>query len=1202
MFALLILRLAEVPRARGQEAPALKGRAAAAEALKRIQELEKSVSQRVVAGELAKAIPLAKERVEVLERILGKHHSEAKHARQELSNYQRVALMPPKEQTDFARSEEAALNASAARRQGRYSEAEKWYRQARSITIKIFGENHPRTLSISNDLAETLRVEAKFPEAEAILRKLIASEREPRGDEVRDPGMLRYSLGVTLASQGKFAEAELMLRSALAEVSKPEGEVSGHTAVIQNSLALTFFLQARYGEAEELHRKALRTCLKLLGENHAETAGTTMNLASALRAQGRLMEAEELLRKALATWIRIRDENHPETARAYHNLANGLLDQGKYPEAEVNLRHALAIKLMTLRDGHPDIAKSLSDLAVVLRVQGKYAEAEAMLRRALAIYLKELGEGDLYVARSYTNLANVLGDQARLSEAEPLYRKALEITRSAVGENNAETAQMHMNLATALGQYRGQYAEAERLHRKALAIQLKVLGDAHPDTALNYTNLGDDLQSQGKVAEAEAMHRTALAIRVKTLGSDHPATAKSYNNLAWTLDSVGKTNEALGSWIAAAETDEKARLLGAHGLESSLGTQDSPLPPLALALAGAGLPREAWSRCEHGLARGVLDETVGRASRPLSAADRRTEADLLARDHAVDEQIGRIASKKIMTQEDERKLADLKEQAGELRRRLLELSQQFDARYGILAGKPCTLEEAQKAIPKGTVLVEWVDTTSRYGACVLKEKGDPVWVLNLGNREKRTWARDEQRLAGQLRRAISPETKESDWRSRAEALARQRIEPIKEHIKGVRRIIVINSPGMAGVPVEVLLAAQGVENVAVSYCPSASMFAYLQSRRPSVERPATLLALGDPSYPEQEPERAAPEPPAQGLYISRVVPHGNADLNGLRAGDVLTEYDGRPVKTIQDLPVDSTDRGPKKIPVCYWREGESRSVEVAGSPLGVELDRRPPSQVVLSRRVAEHVLEGDRGGTWQRLPGTRREIEAIARLFPAKSVRQILGGEACESTLQALASAGSLSSYRFFHLATHGRSDPHNAYRSTLILAPDPDRSPKRLDQDTDGTITAQQIVETWALDADLVVLSACESGLGRYAHGEGYLGFSQALFSKGARSLVLSLWKVDDRATALLMTRFYENLLGKRDGLPQPMPKAEALHEAKRWLRELRADHVEGELAALERGTKRRKGLAPPPKPDSPRPFEHPYYWAAFMLVGNPN
>ena len=131
------------------------------------------------------------------------------------------------------------------------------------------------------------------------------------------------------------------------------------------------------------------------------------------------------------------------------------------------------------------------------------------------------------------------------------------------------------------------------------------------------------------------------------------------------------------------------------------------------------------------------------------------------------------------------------------------------------------------------------------------------------------------------------------------------------------------------------------------------------------------------------------------------------------------------------------------------------------------------------------------------------------------------------------------------------------------------------------------------------MVLSACESGLGLAAGAEGYLGFAQPLFARGARSLVLSQWKVDDRATALLMARFYQNLLGKREGLSKPMPKAEALDEAKRWLRTLPDKQVDAELAVIERGKK--VPLVEPRKVHSERPFKHPYYWAAFILVGNP-
>ena len=141
---------------------------------------------------------------------------------------------------------------------------------------------------------------------------------------------------------------------------------------------------------------------------------------------------------------------------------------------------------------------------------------------------------------------------------------------------------------------------------------------------------------------------------------------------------------------------------------------------------------------------------------------------------------------------------------------------------------------------------------------------------------------------------------------------------------------------------------------------------------------------------------------------------------------------------------------------------------------------------------------------------------------------------------------------------------------------------------------------EIYGLDfkgLDLVVLSACESGRGKEAGGEGLLGFAQAFLQKGARSVVLSRWKVDDEATALLVVRFYQNLLGRRPGLKAPLPKAEALREAKEWLRNLSAKEVKAEAERLPRG----KGEKPARLRAEARPFAHPYYWAAFVLVGDP-
>src|SRR5262249_53989781 len=162
------------------------------------------------------------------------------------------------------------------------------------------------------------------------------------------------------------------------------------------------------------------------------------------------------------------------------------------------------------------------------------------------------------------------------------------------------------------------------------------------------------------------------------------------------------------------------------------------------------------------------------------------------------------------------------------------------------------------------------------------------------------------------------------------------------------------------------------------------------------------------------------------------------------------------------------------------------------------------------------------------------EVATLARLFP-ETKKTLLGSDASEQTLDQMACADQLKDYSYLHLATHGHADQEQGLRSFLALAQDNLPDPLTLlapgEKLYDGKLTAAAILQRWKLDADLVTLSACESGLGQHQRGEGYVGFAQALFLAGARSLVLSQWKVDDQATALLMQRFYQNLLGKRPG-----------------------------------------------------------------------
>jgi CHAT domain-containing protein len=352
--------------------------------------------------------------------------------------------------------------------------------------------------------------------------------------------------------------------------------------------------------------------------------------------------------------------------------------------------------------------------------------------------------------------------------------------------------------------------------------------------------------------------------------------------------------------------------------------------------------------------------------------------------------------------------------------------------------------------------------------------------------------------------------------------------------------------------------------------------------------------------------------------LTVVQPESNAARALLRPDDVLLKYGDAEVKSLADLKAAMAAADPKaEVPVRVWREGRTLEHRVRPGPLGVVLASESAPKALAERYRLDRVLASRRGEDgWGQLPGTRVEVESLRRLFGDKSEPHLLfDSDASEQQLDELATSGVLGKYRYLHLATHGEVDDAVPLRSAVILSRDslPDAQQQLLSGKPvyDGRLTAEEMLRSWNLHSELVTLSACQTALGKYEHGEGFVGFAQALLLCGSRSVCLSLWKVDDAATALLMQRFYANLLGKRDGLKTPMGKAAALREAKEWLRNLsrqEALKVAAEVSnGIERGKGRPKGKLLPPLPEAApavkedRPYAHPYYWAAFVLIGDP-
>jgi tetratricopeptide (TPR) repeat protein len=707
-----------------------------------------------------------------------------------------------------------------------------------------------------------------------------------------------------------------------------------------------------------------------------------------------------------------------------------------------------------------------------------------------------------------------------------------------------------------------------------------------------------------------------LAICRKVLGEEHPDTAASYNSVAYNLNAQGKYKEAETLFLRAAESFAKARLhIAATGLERAAFTSKySPLESLAAVLARNGKPDDAWQRFEESLARGTWDDLSARLKRPQSERDK--QAQIAARIDRLQKLIEKTSVAKPTPEQSKQR----DEWLGQLRQAFDELAafaQQLETKYGPIAGQVFARAQIQKTLPQDAAVLSWLDIAGKpkaadpngeHWAILLRSTGDPIWVRVSGRGDNGAWTDADTQLPAKLRAAL--QSSDSDWQPLAGRLRKQRFDPLAPHLQGVRRLIVLPSTALAGVPVEVI-----ADGYTISYAHSATMYAYLLGQPPPTGK--GLLVLADPIFQAMPlVEKAQPLPP-RGVLLTMVLPGSNAFHAGLRTNDVLLRYGDTELNAPTDLHLQPESSDPeKKVPVVFWRNGEEhkRPIFVRPGKLGVVLAKEPAPQALAEQRRNDKWLASSRGdGPWNELPGTRIEAAALQRLF-GSSTRLLQKSEASEQRLNELAASGELGHYRYIHLATHSEVNNLFPLRSAVILSRDhlPDdkqRTELLLSGQPipDGRLEADEALRRWDLHVDLVTLSACQTALGKYESGEGFVGFAQSLTLCGTRSVCLSLWTVDDTATALLMERFYQNLLGKRQGLDKPMAKAAALAEAKTWLRTLPRDEVVKRVAALMEGESRSKGATKPPLSAAAKgqrgdsPFAHPHYWAAFILSGDP-
>lgn len=1102
--------------------------------------------------------------------------------------------------------------AQALTAQERHAAALPHYQVAAKIMAAVFGTEHIRTAKFLNAAGDCLHKLQRFAEAKPLLERAVAI-----GKVADDPALPRLPLYLLDLAQNNEqlvgpAAAEPVYRAALAAAQQAFVEDEFQSWMFYTSLELNLRRQFKHEQADEISQSLER---RLLTDDPA-TNTFSRNLARAvaigtlatnLENQGRFDESLPLRKKHFELWRELRGPDDGLTRSAQFSIAFCLNGQGRYAEA-ITVRQAMLAADVALKGPtSQEVMQDLMFLSNDALQAGNFPLAERFAKEFLAC-TQQLNPPDEWLPlHAQSLLAIIFHRQNKTEEAVNLSRQVVEQRERLLAQKvpGEDIGDLLLVLQRILG---NEQAVIDGAHARVRDALVRFAKDS-PYIASTYDSLSDVLQRNARYEEAQNASQEALRISQLRLGDSHPDTVRRLARLGRNEYAQGKLAQAEEHWTAAADHYAQAKLrLSPSGLERARFTAENvPFDWLAALVARRGDARAAAQRLEDGLALGLHDELTSR-DRVLSAADRGRELVLQRQIRDLDERRERVETALSAAPADAELLAarqQIKADERDIDRQWAALQIELGERYGAAAGKSLSIAEIQKTLRPQEAIVAWLDPTTaeksadpdgEHWGCVIRSAGEPTWVRLKGTAANGQWDADDLELPSQLRLQLADSqpsnARAADVLELAAELAAQRIEPLEVALQAAKdlpaatHLIVLTSPHLDGIPIQLVSPTR-----TVSHAPSGTILAERRRRPPAtVKPPSGLLVVANPVLPQpaRSPlaEMAEDQFPRRGVLIQRVLEASNAAGAGLKPGDVIVKYGGAELQQPSELPAligrlaEERKRDPKvpaNVPLTVWRWGKQVELTAQRGPLGIAFATTSAAAALRAwQRIDRTLGQVTELQNLQPLPGSAAEAESLSRLFAqaGQPATSLAGSQATEEQLQDLRASGDLAGYRFVHFASHAVIDSRAPMQSRLVLS-------------GAQALTAGQIQREWKLSADLVVLSACQSALGEQLGGEGYLGFTQAFLLAGTPSIVASLWPVEDSATSLLMVRFYENLLGKREGLKAPLSKAAALHESQTWLRN---------LSAADAGR-----LVKTPLPAGDKPFAHPAYWSAFILIGEP-
>jgi CHAT domain-containing protein/tetratricopeptide (TPR) repeat protein len=927
--------------------------------------------------------------------------------------------------------------------------------------------------------------------------------------------------------------------------------------------------------AELLYSEELEVCRRTVGEKHRDYARAANGLAMAFYSAGDFAAALPLLHRVLEISRETFGKRPADYCHALHQLASVYQAAGDYSAALPLSRQAIDVGRKIWGEDDENLVPILGHLSATYWLMGDHTSALPLAIRAVEISRK-IRDGNrpetlLRLATTLSNLGLLYHVMRNYEAALQSLKESMEITESIEGPGSLDYASVVSNIALVYERL-GEYTAAESFHRQALEIRSSDLGGSHFLVAQSLNNLARNLQMRGNYADAEPLYRESLKVEGQTLGPDHPDHATGLMNLAELHVCTGRHPEALQLMIRAAAIDD--RMIGQVFAITSERQRTAYLNTVAykyfviLSLLWLHL-RDCLEAVQV-----TLDLVLRRKAITAEALATQRDVVLGGKYPDLEPELRELAALRMHIARKtlagpgpeglDYHLDWLAERDAQKERLEAELARQIPEMNLEQKLRAADRRAVALNLPEGVALVEFVRIPV-FDFQAVPARGEPLW-------------KPTRYIAFVLPGGAPDEVQMVDL---GEA------EPIDQMIADFRAGVIGEAEAKDGR--DVVIRRKEAAPITESDAGLTLRAALFDRLAPALGNRTRLLIAPDGDL-ARLPFEVLPVTDGRRLIDDYQISYLSCGRDVLRFGAAATGQPGEPL-IVADPAFDLEaliPTGPVSAKPGFWSRLLSRGKKAIET-----VTPSVPLPAPVARAVGRQSRELDRNAYhFHRLPGTRAEGEGVAARL---GVSPWLDATALEGRLKT-----ACHSPRILHLATHGfflpdqERDPNLEGRGLGLdfggFAGAPD-GPGRLsgpmienpmlrsglalagantwlaagnppEEAEDGLLTAEDVTGLDLLATELVVLSACETGLGQVHVGEGVFGLRRAFVLAGAKTLVMSLWKVPDDQTRELMEGFYGRLLAGEG-------RAEALRQA--------------QLAMKAR-------------------YPDPFYWGAFICQGDPS